>query len=92
MATFSKVVTVTAAAYTTAPDVVIPFVPKVIRACNMDGGDIAFVSMDGMTDAMALSADVKSPSSVQQWNWQLATKVWLRTASASVDVQIIAES
>ena len=92
MATYSKVVTVLDTDYLTDPDVVIPFVPKVIRACNMDGGDIAFVSMDGRTDAAALSADVKSPSSVQEWTWQLATRVWLKTSSANVDVQIIAES
>lgn len=92
MATYSKVVTVTATTYATAPDVVIPFVPKVIRACNMNAGDIAFVSMDGVTDSAALLNDVKSPSSVQQWTWQLATKVWLKTTSASVVVQIIAES
>lgn len=92
MATYSKIVTVVDTDYLTEPDVVIPFVPKVIRACNMDGGDIAFVSMDGRTDAAALSEDMKSPSSVQKWTWQLATKVWLKTANAGVDVQIIAES
>lgn len=92
MATYSKVLTVSSATYGTAADVEIPFVPKVIRACNMDEAAVAFVSFDGVNDSAALVDDIKSPSSVQQWTWQLATKVWLRTAGAGVSVQIIAEA
>lgn len=92
MATYSKVVTVTASAYSTAPDLQIPYVPKVIRACNMNEGDVAYVSFDGVNDAAALLDDVKSPSSVMEWRWQLGQKVWLRSAGGSVDVQIIAEA
>lgn len=92
MATFSKVVTVSSATYSTAPDMEIPFVPKVIRACNMNGAVVAVVSFDGMQDAAALVADVKSPSSVMEWHWQLGRKVWLRAVGGSVSVQIIAEA
>jgi len=91
MATFSKLVSVSATSYSTA-DAVIPFVPKRIRACNMDGGDVAFVSFDGITDAAAVSDNVLSPSSCQEWVSQLATKVWLRTNGSAVQVQIVAEA
>lgn len=92
MATFSKVQTVSSTTYTTAPTAEIPFVPKVIRACNMDAGAIAYVSFDGVTDAAALVADVKSPSSVMEWRWQFGQKVWLRTAGGAVSVQVIVEA
>ena len=91
MATYSKVVTVSSTTYSTA-DVVIPFVPKRIRACNMDGGDLAFVSFDGRTDAGQMSDNILSPSSCQEWCWQLATLVWLRTNGSAVQVQIVAEA
>jgi hypothetical protein len=91
MATYSKTVAVTAGTYA-AVDVTIPFVPKRIRACNMDGGDLAFVSFDGVTDAAALSENVLSPSSCQEWMNQLAVLVWLRTNGSAVQVQIVAEA
>ncbi len=91
MATYSKTVAVTAGTYAAA-DVTIPFVPKRIRACNMDGGDVAFVSFDGVTDAAALSENVLSPSSCQEWMNQLAVLVWLRTNGSAVQVQIVAEA
>lgn len=92
MATYSKRITVTATSYSTAPDIELQFVPKVIRACNMDAGAIAVVSFDGMTDAAALVADVKSPSSVMEWRWQMGQKIWLKSLSGSVAVQIIVEA
>lgn len=91
MANYSALVTVTATSYSTAPDVELPFVPKRIRVCNMDEGDLAFVSLDGRTDSVALLNDVKSPSSSHEWMWQISRKVWLKTAGASVLVQIVAE-
>lgn len=90
MATFSKVVAATAS-YATSPDVVIPFVPKVIRVCCMGTAAMPSVSFDGLTDAAVLLNDVKSPSSVMEWRWQMGQKVWIK-ASSTVDVQIIAES
>jgi len=92
MATYSKMLTVSSGTYSTAADIELPFVPKVIRACNMNGAVVAVVSFDGMTDAAALVADVKSPSSVMEWHWQMGQKIWLRSISGSVVVQIIAES
>ena len=92
MANFSKVVSVAASSYATNPDVVIPFVPKRIRVMNMDEGDLAFVSLDGRLDDVALLNDVKSPSSSHEWMWQISRKVWLRTNGASVQVQIVAEA
>lgn len=91
MATYSSTVAVSSGTYA-AVDVTIPFVPKRIRACNMDGGDVAFVSFDGVTDAASLSDNVLSPSSCQEWFSQLAVKVWLRTAGSAVQVQILAEA
>lgn len=92
MANYSKLVTVTATTYSTAADVEIPFVPKRIRVMNMDEGDLAFVSLDGRLDDVALLNDVKSPSSSHEWMWQISRKVWLRTNGASVQVQIVAEA
>lgn len=92
MATMSIRLNVNNYDYETDPSVVIPFVPKVIRACNMDGVDLAFVSFDGTTDAAVLLNDVKSPSSVMEWRWQMGLKVWLRADSSPVLVQIIAEA
>lgn len=92
MATYSKMLTVSAGTYSTAPDLEIPFVPKVIRACCFGTATVPYVSFDGVTDAAALLNDVKSPSSVMEWRWQMGPKVWLRSHSGSVDVQIIAES
>ena len=92
MANYSKLVTVTSATYSTAADVEIPFVPKRIRVMNMDEGDLAFVSLDGRLDDVALLNDVKSPSSSHEWMWQISRKVWLRTNGASVQVQIVAEA
>ncbi len=92
MANYSKLVTVTSATYNTAADAEIPFVPKRIRVMNMDEGDLAFVSLDGRLDDVALLNDVKSPSSSHEWMWQISRKVWLRTNGASVQVQIVAEA
>lgn len=91
MATYSKVISVAAASYATAPDVEIPFVPKVVRACCLTEAAMPYVSFDGVTDAAALKNDVKSPSSVMEWRWQMGQKVWLKAAGA-VSVQIIAEA
>ena len=92
MANYSKVVTVSSATYSTAADVEIPFVPKRIRVMNMDAGALAYASLDGREDAVALLADVKSPSSSHEWMWQISQKVWLRTGGAAVQVQIVAEA
>ncbi len=92
MANYSKLVTVSATSYSTAADVEIPFVPKRIRVMNMDEGDLAFVSLDGKLDDVALLNDVKSPSSSHEWMWQISRKVWLRTAGNAVQVQIVAEA
>lgn len=93
MATFSQVLTVSNAVYSTAPDIVIPFPqPKRVRFCNMNGGDLAALSFDGVSDAGTVAADVKSPSSVQEWQWQFSAKIWLRTLGAAVSVQVVAES
>lgn len=92
MANFSKVVSVAAGSYATDPDVIIPFVPKRIRVMNMDAAALAYVSLDGHQDDVALLNDVKSPSSSHEWSWQICQKVWLRTGGAAVSVQIVAES
>lgn len=92
MATYSKVLTVTATSYPTAPAVEVPFEPKRVTVCSMDGADIAFVSFDGKTDAGALINNVQSPSSKQEWIWQYGRKVWLRTTSSTVKVQVIVEA
>ncbi len=92
MANYSKVVSVAAGSYATNPDVVIPFVPKRIRVMNMDAAAMAYVSLDGHQDDVALLNDVKSPSSSHEWSWQICQKVWLRTGGAAVSVQIVAEA
>lgn len=93
MATFSQIETVSSANYSTAPDIVLPFPqPKRVRFCNMDGGDLACISFDGVNDAGTVSDDVKSPSSVQEWQWQFTSKIWLRTLGNPVSVQVVAES
>ena len=92
MATYSQVLTVTSATYSTAPDIVLPFPQaKRIRFCNMDAADVAYISFDGVTDAGAVLNDVKSPSSVQDWMWQFIQKIWLR-ADGATKVQIVVES
>lgn len=93
MATYSKVMSVANAAYNTAPDIVLPFPQaKRIRFCNMDAAAVAYISFDGVTDAGAVLNNVLSPSSVQEWQWQFITKMWVRTAGAAVSVQVLAES
>lgn len=92
MANYSKVVSVSSATYTTAPDLEIPFVPKRIRVMNMDAAAMAYVSLDGRQDDVALLNDVKSPSSSHEWSWQICQKVWLRTGGGAVSVQIVAEA
>lgn len=92
MATFSKRVYVSTPTYGTEPDMEIPFVPKVIRAAQLDDGDFAYVSFDGVTDACVLLNDVRSMSSLMEWRWQMGRKVWLRSGGGSVDMQIIAEA
>lgn len=92
MANYSKIVSVSAATYSTAPDLEIPFVPKRIRVMNMDAAAVAYVSLDGREDDVALLNDVKSPSSSHEWMWQISRKVWLRTGGAAVSVQIVAEA
>ena len=92
MANYSKVVSVVAGSYATDADVIIPFVPKRIRVMNMDAGAMAYASLDGRQDDVALIADVKSPSSSHEWSWQICQKVWLRTGGAAVSVQIVAEA
>lgn len=92
MANYSKVISVAAGSYATGPDVVIPFVPKRIRVMNMDGAAIAYASLDGHQDAVALLNDLKSPSSSHEWMWQISQKVWLRTGGGAVSVQVVAEA
>lgn len=92
MANYSKVVSVAVGSYATTPDLIIPFVPKRIRVMNMDGAALAYVSLDGRQDDVALLNDVKSPSSSHEWSWQISQKVWLRTGGAAVSVQVVAEA
>lgn len=92
MSTFSKVVNVSTTSYTTAPDVEFPFEPKIVTAQNLDGGDVAYVSFDGMTDAAGLLNNPLAPASVCRWEWQFGRKVWLQSGGSPVLVQIIAES
>jgi hypothetical protein len=93
MSTYSKVLTVSSATYSTAPDIVLPFSQaKRIRFCNMNAADVAFISFDGFTDAGAALNNVLSPSSVQEWQWQFVSKIWLRTAGVAVQVQVLSES
>ena len=92
MATYSKVLTVSTDTYETAADIQLQFVPKVIRACCLSNSEMAYVSFDGVSDAAALLNDVKSPSSVMEWRWQMGQKIWLRTDGGSADVQIIVEA
>ncbi len=91
MATYSKVLTVSATAYTSAPDIVFPWDPKRVTVCNMNAADVAYVSFGGVEDSGALLNDVKSPSSKQEWMWQFSRKLWLRTGGNAVQVQVIAE-
>lgn len=92
MATFSKVIPVSATSYSTAPDVEFPFQPKLVTAQNLDGGDVAYVSFDGVTDAAGLLNNPVAPASTHRWEWQYGTKVWLQSGGSPVLVQIIAES
>ena len=93
MATYSQVLTVSATSYSTAPDIVLPFPQaKRIRFCNMNAADVAYISFDGVSDAGAALNNVLSPSSVQDWQWQFITKIWLRTKGSAVQVQVLAES
>jgi hypothetical protein len=92
MSTFSKVVNVTATSYATAPDIEFPFEPKLVTAQNLDGGDVAYVSFDGRTDAAGLLNNPLAPASTHRWEWQYNRKLWLQTGGSAVLVQIIAES
>ena len=92
MAAYSTVLSVSATSYTTAPSVELPFEPKRVVVCSMDGADVAFVSFDGKTDAGALIDNVQSPSSKQGWDWQFGRKIWLKTTTSAVSVQVIVES
>lgn len=93
MATFSQLANVPNVVYNSAPDIVVPFPQaKRIRFCNMSAADVAFISFDGVTDAGAVLNNVMSPSSVQEWQWQFVTKIWLRTAGSAVDVQVVVEA
>lgn len=96
MASFSKVLTVTAATYPAlaAPSVEIDSViqPKRIMVQNVDAADRVFVSFDGVNDHAMLLDNVLSPMCLQQWSWQIAQKVWLRTATGTAtEVQVVAE-
>jgi hypothetical protein len=92
MATFSKIVNVSSTTYATAPDVEFPFNPKLVTVQNLNGGDVAYVSFDGVNDAGALSNTTTSPASCHTWCWQFSRKVWLQTAGSAVVVQVIAET
>ncbi len=96
MASFSKVLTVTASTYSAlaAPSVVIDSViqPKRVIAQNVDAADRVFVSFDGVNDHGMLLDNVLSSMCQIEWVWQLPQKVWLRTATGTAtEVQIIAE-
>ena len=69
-----------------------PFEPKNVAVQNLDGGDVVYVSFDGVNDAAALVNNPLAPASVYRWYWQYGRKVWLQTAGSAVVVQIIAES
>ena len=96
MAAFSQVLNVTAAVYTspTAPIVDITSIiqPKRVIVQNVSAADKVYVSFDGVNDHGMLLNNVLSPMCQGEWRWQLATKVWLRTATGTVtQVQVIAE-
>lgn len=93
MAAFSSVVSVATATYPSTPQIEIAFFqPKKLVAQNFDAAAIVYVSLDGINDHAALIADVKSPMSLFQWDYQMPQKVWIRTAAAvATQVQVIAE-
>lgn len=96
MAAFSKVLTVTSSTYSAlaSPSVVVDSViqPKRIIAQNVDAADRVFVSFDGVNDHGMLLDNALSPMCQCEWIWQIATKVWLRTATGTAtEVQVIAE-
>jgi hypothetical protein len=96
MASFSKVLTVTAATYSplASPSVVIDSIiqPKRLVVQNVDAADRVYVSLDGVNDHGMLLDNVLSPMCQMEWIWQLAQKVWLRTATGTAtEVQVISE-
>lgn len=93
MAAYSSVQSVATATYPSTPQVTISlFQPKRIMAQNFNAAAIVYVSFDGVNDHGALVADVKSPMCQQEWWFQMAQKVWLRTAGGvATQVQVIAE-
>lgn len=93
MAAFSSVQSIATATYPATPQVEINFYqPKKLVVQNVNAAAIVYVSLDGINDHAALTADVKSPMCQFQWDYQMPQKVWLRTAGAvATQVQVIAE-
>lgn len=93
MAAFSSVQSIATATYPSTPQVTINlFQPKRIAVQNVDAAAIVYVSFDGVNDHGALLNNVASIQSQQEWWFQMAQKVWLRTAGgAATQVQVIAE-
>lgn len=93
MANFSTVVTVASATYSTTSTVKLPFTPKKLTVQNFDAAAIVYVSFDGTNDAVALVANLASPSSQYTFEVTHPNQVWIRTAgSTSTKVQVIAET
>lgn len=93
MAAYSSVQSIATATYPTAPQFSIDlFQPKRLVAQNVNAAAVVYISLDGVNDHAALVADVKSPMCQQQWDFQMAQKVWVRTAAGvATQVQVIAE-
>lgn len=93
MAAYSSVQSVATVTYPSTAQVTIDlFQPKRIMAQNVNAAAIVYVSFDGVNDHGALAANILSPMCVQQWDFQMAQKVWLRTAGGvATQVQVIAE-
>lgn len=93
MAAFSSVQSIATATYPSTPQVVINvFQPKRIVVQNVDAAAVVFVSFDGVNDHASLLNNPASTMSQQEWWFQMAQKVWLRTAAGvATQVQVIAE-
>lgn len=93
MAAYSSVQSVATATYPSTPQIEISlFQPKRIMAQNVNAAAIVYVSFDGVNDHGALLNNVASVQSQQEWWFQMAQKVWLRTAGGvATQVQVIAE-
>lgn len=96
MANFSTVVTVASETYDITSTVKLPFTPKKLVVQNFNPNDpqaIAYVSLDGQTDAVAISSFPFGPAAFYKFEWTTGNQIWIRTDGGNpAIIQVIAEA